>query len=103
MTTPDPTSGEGPSVGGPPGIEPGGPYARYVLGVLVLVYVLNFLDRQILAILTERIKADLGMTPRWLCMEPPSRCSTPCSASLGWLMRLGSPAADRRGPRSGAP
>src|SRR4029453_3527935 len=34
-------------------------YARYVLAVLVAVYALNFLDRQILAILAERIKADL--------------------------------------------
>lgn len=37
-------------------------YARYVLGVLVLVYVFNFLDRQILAILAERIRADLGIS-----------------------------------------
>jgi MFS family permease len=37
-------------------------YARYVLGLLVLVYVLNFLDRQILSILAERIKADLGLS-----------------------------------------
>lgn len=37
-------------------------YARYVLGILVLVYVFNFLDRQILAILAERIRADLGIT-----------------------------------------
>jgi MFS family permease len=37
-------------------------YARYVLGVLVIVYVFNFLDRQILSILAERIKADLGLT-----------------------------------------
>ncbi len=42
--------------------EIGGPYARYVLAVLVLVYVFNFLDRQILSILAERIKADLGAT-----------------------------------------
>lgn len=40
-------------------IETGGPYARYVLAVLVVVYVFNFLDRQIVAILAERIKADL--------------------------------------------
>jgi MFS family permease len=40
---------------------PGGPYARYVLGVLVIVYVFNFLDRQILSILNEAIKADLGL------------------------------------------
>lgn len=40
--------------------EIGGPYARYVLAVLVLVYVFNFLDRQILSILAERIKTDLG-------------------------------------------
>jgi MFS family permease len=36
-------------------------YARYVLGVLVVVYVFNFLDRQILAILAERIRGDLGI------------------------------------------
>ncbi|HXK25609.1 MAG TPA: MFS transporter [Myxococcota bacterium] len=34
-------------------------YSRYVLGVLVVVYVLNFLDRQIISILAEQIKADL--------------------------------------------
>jgi MFS family permease len=39
-----------------------GPYPRYVLGVLVLVYVFNFLDRQILSILAERIKADLRIS-----------------------------------------
>jgi len=37
-------------------------YPRYVLGVLVVVYVFNFLDRQILSILAERIKADLGLS-----------------------------------------
>jgi MFS family permease len=37
-------------------------YPRYVLGVLVVVYVFNFLDRQILSILAERIKADLGVS-----------------------------------------
>jgi len=44
------------------GTPPGSAYARYVLAVLVLVYVFNFLDRQILSILAERIKADLGLT-----------------------------------------
>jgi MFS family permease len=44
-------------------------YPRYVLAVLVLVYVFNFLDRQILSILAERIKADLGLT----------------DAQMGWL------------------
>jgi MFS family permease len=39
----------------------GGPYAWYVLGVLVLVYMINFIDRQILAILAEDIKRDLGV------------------------------------------
>ena len=42
--------------------EVGGPYARYVLGVLVVVYVFNFVDRQILSILAEHIKADLHVT-----------------------------------------
>ncbi len=35
-------------------------YANYVLALLFLVYVFNFIDRQILAILLEAIKADLG-------------------------------------------
>ena len=42
--------------------RPSGAYARYALGLLVVVYVLNFLDRQILSILAERIKADLGLS-----------------------------------------
>ncbi|MEE4300793.1 MAG: MFS transporter, partial [Pseudomonadales bacterium] len=42
--------------------EVGGRYARYVLFVLVIVYVFNFIDRQILSILAEDIKADLGIT-----------------------------------------
>jgi MFS family permease len=39
----------------------GGAYAHYVLAVLVIVYIFNFIDRQILSILTEDIKADLGV------------------------------------------
>jgi MFS family permease len=38
-----------------------GPYAWYALFVLVLVYVINFIDRQILSILAEDIKRDLGL------------------------------------------
>ena len=38
------------------------PYAWYVLGVLVLLYILNFIDRQIVSILVEDIKRDLGAT-----------------------------------------
>ncbi len=40
----------------------GGAYAKYVLGVLVLVYAINFIDRQILAILAEDIKRDLNLS-----------------------------------------
>src|SRR5205085_7420587 len=36
-------------------------YAWYVLLVLVLVYVVNFIDRQILSILVADIKRDLGV------------------------------------------
>lgn len=48
----------------PDGAAPasGDRYPEYVLGVLVLVYVFNFLDRQILSILNEHIKADLGVS-----------------------------------------
>lgn len=37
-------------------------YARYALTVLTIVYVFNYIDRQILSILAERIKADLQIT-----------------------------------------
>ncbi len=37
-------------------------YAWYVLFVLLLVYVFNFLDRQILSVLAPDIKADLGIS-----------------------------------------
>lgn len=40
----------------------GGIYSHYVLGVLVLVYIFNFIDRNILSILAEDIKADLAIT-----------------------------------------
>ncbi|MDP4573616.1 MFS transporter [Qipengyuania sp. G39] len=36
-------------------------YSWYALGVLVIVYVLNFVDRNIISILAEDIKADLGL------------------------------------------
>lgn len=35
---------------------------RYTLGVLVVVYTFNFIDRQILSILIEPIKTDLGVS-----------------------------------------
>jgi MFS family permease len=38
-----------------------GAYAWYALFVLVLVYIINFIDRQILSILAEDIKRDLGL------------------------------------------
>ena len=37
-------------------------YLRYALGLLCLVYVVNFVDRQVLAILLQSIKEDLGLT-----------------------------------------
>ena len=48
------------------GAPPAGPqasgYSWYVLFVLVVVYILNFIDRQIISILAVDIKADLGLT-----------------------------------------
>ena len=41
-------------------------YSWYALGVLVVVYVLNFIDRQILSILANDIKADLGVDDAYL-------------------------------------
>lgn len=42
------------------------PYSWYALGVLVIVYVLNFIDRQILSILANDIKADLNVGDDYL-------------------------------------
>lgn len=39
---------------------------RYTLAVLVIVYTMNFVDRQILSILLESIKADLGLSDQAL-------------------------------------
>jgi MFS family permease len=39
----------------------GAGYSWYVLGLLILVYMFNFIDRQILSILAEDIKRDLGI------------------------------------------
>ena len=37
-------------------------YKKYVIGILLVVYTFNFIDRQIIAILSPAIKADLGLT-----------------------------------------
>ncbi|MDE0933832.1 MAG: MFS transporter [Novosphingopyxis baekryungensis] len=37
-------------------------YAWYVLSILILVYILNFVDRQVLSILAEDVKRDLNLT-----------------------------------------
>ena len=39
---------------------------RYVLGVLVVTYTFNFIDRQILGILVEPIKRDLGVSATFM-------------------------------------
>lgn len=44
------------------GEEAASAYSWYVLGVLVVVYILNFIDRQILSILAVDIKRDLGLS-----------------------------------------
>ena len=53
---------DGISVRGSTSEEVGGRYAKYVLVVLLIVYVFNFIDRQIISILAEEIKADLGIS-----------------------------------------
>ena len=46
----------------PSGQQVGGRYSKYALGVLLVVYIFNFIDRQIISILAEEIKADLGIS-----------------------------------------
>ena len=42
--------------------QPGPRYRYVVLAMLILVYTLNFLDRQILGILAKPIKEEFGLT-----------------------------------------
>ena len=42
------------------------PYSWFVLGVLTVVYTFNFIDRQIIAILSPAIKEDLGLSDSML-------------------------------------
>lgn len=44
------------------GSPPSRSYRRYVLGALLVVYTLNFVDRQILGVLAIPIKAELGIS-----------------------------------------
>jgi len=41
-------------------------YANYVLAVLFVAYVINFVDRQIVSILAEPIKQALGVSDSWM-------------------------------------
>ena len=43
-------------------VKTGAAYAHYVLAVLVIVYVFNFIDRNILSILSQEIQKDLGVS-----------------------------------------
>jgi MFS family permease len=57
------------SHGTAPAVDPNAPvpaYSWYALSVLVLIYVLNFVDRQILSILANDIKADLKVDDAFL-------------------------------------
>jgi predicted MFS family arabinose efflux permease len=45
-----------------PGAAPRAGYEWYALGILFVVYVFNFIDRQIVSILQEPIKRDLGLS-----------------------------------------
>lgn len=57
MASADPSPAETP---GPPGTSP--VYARYALGLLLGVYIFNFIDRQILSILLENIRAEIPLS-----------------------------------------
>ncbi len=48
------------------GVAPTSLLRRYVLGILLVVYTFNFIDRQILSILLESIKKDLMLTDQAL-------------------------------------
>ena len=45
-----------------PDAAPGELMKWYVVGVLMLIYVFNFVDRQIISVLQEPMRAELGLT-----------------------------------------
>ena len=44
------------------GFQPRPAYSAFVLGVLLLAYILNFVDRQVFALVMDDMKAELGFT-----------------------------------------
>ncbi len=50
--------------------QPKPAYSAFVLGMLTLAYILNFVDRQVLALVLDDVKLDLGLT----------------DSQLGWLL-----------------
>lgn len=71
-------------------------YAWYVTVLLLLAYILSFIDRQILSLLIEPIKADLGFSDSQigLLMGPAfALCYVTLGVPIGWL-------ADRKSRRS---
>ena len=60
MATPNAAS-SGPEETTPAGATSPG-YARYALGILLVVYIFNFIDRQILAILLEPIREEIELS-----------------------------------------
>ena len=66
----DPEGTPSQSASGEDDISPGGeqapvyskPYVRYVVGILTVIYVFNFIDRQILSILLPSIKAEFELS-----------------------------------------
>jgi predicted MFS family arabinose efflux permease len=56
------SAGDQPAATAPGGAGLSKGYVNYALGLLLVIYSLNFLDRQIVNILAEPIKKDLGLT-----------------------------------------
>jgi len=48
---------------------PDSKYAWYVTSLLLVAYILSFVDRQIMSLLIEPIKADLGLTDKAAYIE----------------------------------
>ena len=59
-------------------------YRAYVLGALLIVYTFNFIDRVVIGIIQEPIKAEFGLTDfSWACSAAPHlRSFTRSSAFL---------------------
>jgi predicted MFS family arabinose efflux permease len=69
------------TVAAPPGAQRTSPYAWIVLTMLAMIYIFNFLDRQLMSVLIESIKND----PAFLTQQADGQMKGLTDEQMGWM------------------